>query len=250
MSFCRAGLVGPSCAHCDRAMSRSSGAGGALLCSSQSCAWGSDVSVALGLSEGEMLPQLKLLMAEGCVMITGADSVLDFTLLSGSESIGARVKTERRIGTTETKLNLLTGLLCSLPCPWIRNKIRLLCPGKDLSNDFYSSWKHVACSSGYPTEQDGCINVFIYDKWSLHTSGLDCGFPFWAILVNYTPVLNVKLVFLKFNFEMLGLFSLCIWTTINQPLFYMDCTGLTPVFVGLCWSCEFKNRAKNWSPIA
>lgn len=34
--------------------------------------------------------------------------------------------------------------------------------------------------------------------------------PLWAILVNYTPVLNVKLVFLKFNFEMLGLFSLCI----------------------------------------
>lgn len=83
-------------------------------------------------------------MAEGCVVVTGADSVLDCTLVCGDKSIGARVKTKRRISTAETKLNLLTGLLCSLPYPWIRNKIRLLCPGKDLSNDFYSSWKDVA----------------------------------------------------------------------------------------------------------
>lgn len=115
---------------------------------------------------------------------------------------------------------------------------------------FTPSWKHLVHSSGYRSRTGRLYkHIFIYDKVIFTYFWIRLWIPLWAILVNYTPVLNVKLVFLKLNFEMLGLFSLCIWTTINQPFLYMDCTGLIPIFVGFCWTCEFMSKANNWSRI-
>lgn len=108
--------------------------------------------------------------------------------------------------------NYVCSQVCFVPYPihGLETKSGCSAQVKVCLTIFTQSWKHLVNNSGYQNRTGRLYkHIFICDK-VIFTSGLDCGFPFWAILVNYTPVLNVKLVFLKFNFEMLGLFSLCI----------------------------------------
>lgn len=76
---------------------------------------------------------------------------------------------------------------------------------------FTQSGKHLVTNGGYRSRTGRLYtHTFINNKAIFTYCWIRLWIPLWAILVNYTPVLNVQLVFLKFNFEMLGLFSLCI----------------------------------------
>lgn len=156
-----------------------------------------------------MLPNsLNYWLPKLCSGNTSPSSLLAFTPVNGAKSIKGGGGTERGEPGLGDQVQVFTALLWSLPDPRVSRKSG--CSAQvELCLMSTRGWQR-SVSAAERGGQDGCTNTLLFTvRRSLHTSGLDCGFPAGQFCKLY-PVLNVQLVFLKFNFEMLGLFSLCI----------------------------------------